>query len=694
MKGSTNDYYELFLNAKDNFLESGLVKNFSSNLSDHRVIYDEISRLLCDPVGIWIDSLNAIKQLVIEEKLSSESSEIIHESLVVLQTIRNAVNDKVLPLSNKAPWIEAIHLSMLYCSRRKIDVYNEIPNEYRLLADSLFYLKKRGFNIESTDGYIKAEDPELTRLASAIEYRAKKLGKQGFVGFLNVIEKKFSRDNLRFYFYRNRTLLPSLPKPSPPYGYVFNLFCKNLNSSLKIKENKLKKLFGEVQDLSTHLATVLDIDKMSPWANLNVDIDNILEKITEWILYPEIFYIPQISPIHGKRIFPRIFEFIDNSTEDALSEIVKASAVMNKIEDYIYQQGFISGEFTESDIIQLCSDIDNAEKIKQILHSISKPANEINKGYISPFDAYKSNVREYPLIKIKTGYIVVNIATFNIAKYRALTKISEKYNSKTDLKLGFALEKLIKESFDKSNIEYHHNVTYSAPDYVKQITNTNRDKGECDFIIESREYIYLIEVKKKGLTKEALSGSQLHMLIDTSLSFIRSINQLTIAELILLNEGKLSYSDGRNEIVLNKREIFKIVISLEDMASLQCDNIKNFLMNGLYNIKIDVDDESFQNQTDRVNKILDEFRRLNSELIAKGGIYQKNPFYRTSYLSTPQLLTLLDDVNNNEDLSYNIYRCNSVVYNLMDWYASYNLSKENKLIKNHRNVFKNTVLIN
>lgn len=65
-----------------------------------------------------------------------------------------------------------------------------------------------------------------------------------------------------------------------------------------------------------------------------------------------------------------------------------------------------------------------------------------------------------------------------------------------------------------------------------------------------------------------------------------------------------------------------------------------------------------------------------------------------SYLSTPQLLTLLDDVNNNEDLSHNIYLSNSVSYGLMDWYASYKASKKSKMLKEHKGVFKNTVLVN
>lgn len=695
MKGFTNDYYQIFLEAKNSFVEADVRKELDGDFSDYKVIYDEVSKILLEPTGIGIDSLHTRKQLIIEAKLNPKLSDKINESLNIFQSIRDAVNGKVLGFSNKEPWIKSIHLSILYYLHRKSKADHGVPEEYNFIADSFFYLKKRGFNIECIDGYIKLDDAELKRLATAIDYRVKKIGKQGFVSFISAIDKNYSRDEQRFFFFRRRPTMPTVQKPSAPYGYVFNLFCKNLNSSCKEKAKEQGRLLDEIQDLSTHLATVLGMDKMSPWANINVGSENIIEKLTEWVLYPEVFYIPQISPTHGKKLFPRLFELIDNNTEDGIYEVVKASTVMDKIEDSIYQQGAISGEITEEQIFRLCLDIDTPENIKKILNSISKPAGEINQGYISPFDANKSNIREVPLIKTKTGYIVANIATYNVAKYRALLNISVKHNPKTEQRLGFALEDFIKESFDKSNIKYHHSVKYSAPEYIKQITNTNRDQGECDFVIETSEYIYLIEVKKKGLTKESQSGSGLHLLLDTALSFLKSINQLTVAEIILLNEGKISFSNGDKVIKLKGRVIFKLVVSLEDMASLQCDNIKSSLLHGLYNIKIDVSVDSANDLADKINKTLDEFYLSQTELMSKKcERYKHTPFHHVSYLSTPQLLTILDDVHNNEDLSHNINLSNSVSYGLMDWYASYKASKDSKMLKDHMDVFKNTVLVN
>ncbi|WP_369920201.1 hypothetical protein AB8E32_18040 [Marinomonas polaris] len=656
MKGSTNDYYQLFLEAKSSFVEDEIKNEISGDFSDYKIIYSELSKLLNSSSGIGIDSQNTRQQLVIEKVLNPKSSELIDESLQIFQVIRDAITDKVFIFTNKHQWIKAIKLSILYLLYQKIKVDHMVPEEYIFIANSLLYLKKRGFDIESIDGYIKLEDPELVRLATAINYRVEKLGKQGFVKFISVIGKNYSDNEKRFFFYKKRPTIPTFQEPSTPYGYVFNLFCKNLNLTCKLKIAEQEKFFNEIQNLSTHLATIIDVEKMSPWDNINVDSENIIKKLREWVLYPEIYYLPQLSPLHGRKIFPRIFELLEKNTKDSLSEIMLASRIMEKLENYLYQEGALSGEFTEDNILSLCIDLDSPKNILKMLNSISKPANEINKNYLSPFDSTKSNIKETPLIRIKSGYIITNIATYNMAKYRALLKISDKYNPKTEQNLGFALESFIKENFEASNVKYHHSFEYLSPEYMKKITDTNRNQGECDFIVESNDYIFLIEVKKKGLTKDSLSGSPLHLLIDTTLSFIKSINQLTTIELILLNEGKIKNSNNTKTINLDGRDIFKLILSLEDMASLQCDNIKSSILHGLYNTKFSVSNESAIEPIDKINKTLNEFTRLHSELMGKSDDYKHSPFHRVSYLSTPQLLTLLEDVNNNEDFSRNICR--------------------------------------
>ncbi|MCY4380741.1 MAG: hypothetical protein OXC40_04125 [Proteobacteria bacterium] len=694
MKGFTGEYYQLFIEAKSCFNEEELKADLCGDVSDYKTTYDEIEKTLHDPSGMGIDSHHTRLQLVIEEKLSRKLSEEINESLRVFQAIRDAVKGKVFEFDNKSRWIKAIQLALLYYTHRKMKTDHGLPSEYEFIASSLAYLKDKGFSIESVDGHINPNDAEMVRLFTAIEYRVKRLGRNGFFIFMSAMYKHYSVVDQRFFFYRNRSPMPTAQKPMPPHGYVFNLFCKNLDSSKKLKAKEQYKLLEEVQYLSTHLATILGLDKMSPYANMYVDSENILQRLSEWVLYPEVYYIPQLSPVHSGKMFPRIFELVKNNSEQCLSETLKASKVLEKIEDWVFQQGAIAGEITEREILDLCVGIDTRDNLVGIINSLSRPAAEINKGYVSPFDAQKSNIREVPLIKSRTGYVVANVATYNMAKYRALLNIADKFDPKIEQKLGFALEDFVKENFDGSSIDYHHSFKYSVPDYVREISNTRRDQGECDFVIECDEYVYLVEVKKKGLTKESQSGSSLHLLRDTALSFLKSINQLTVAELILLTEGKLICSSSGEIVELAGRDVFKLVISLEDMASLQSDNIKSSLLHGLYNIRINVSDNAADDIADKINKELDEFALMQAELMKKDEKYKHSPFHCVSYLSTPQLLTILDDVDNNEDFSHNIYRSNSVVYSLMDWYASYKMAKESKLLKENRRVFKNTVLIN
>lgn len=692
MQGHTGQYYLLFLQAKDKYIKEGMGSEFELDPSGYRKTYEKIKNTLENKDGMGIDSLNTRLQLTIEEKLSPNSSCEIRRSLSVFCVVRDAVAKNVLDFSNKKEWVEAIICAMQYQESKHSVARPYVPEEYSCVSESIFELNKLGFKIESIDGLINVRDPEFLRLTCAIDYKVSKLGGVGFDVFNELIVNMFSVRDMRFFFFRRRKVLSSSQKPNLPYGYLFNLFCKNIGNKTKVKKHKVGKKFKEVEKLSMHLSTILEIDKMTPYSNIYVTHENILEKLQEWILYPEVFYIPQMSTNHGKIIFPRLFELIDGFPEDCLKEIKLVTAILQRIEDALIHSKCISGIFSKDELWGLCKDIANRDELSRILNMVSVSSSSINQDYKTPFDSYRANIKEVPLVRRHPDYVVVNIATYNIGVYRTLLKVSLAVYPGTERKLGFALEKFIKERLDKSNIENHHSFKYFVPDPLKISLGTNRHEGECDFIVESKEYIFLVEVKKKGLTKKSWSGDIASILTDTTLSFVKSINQLSIAELILLSEKKIVSKSG-TEIQLKQRDIFKLVISFDDMASLQTDSIKNGLLSGLYNSVISAQGANFDNIED-INKILSEFTAAHIELARWGEKYKKNPFHDISYLSTPQLLTILENANNNEEFELNICRTNSVNYSLMDWYASYTQAKGNKSFAEYKSVFKKSTMIN
>ncbi len=692
MKGITKEYYSLFLKAKESYSEPSLSLNLGSDPSNYENIYKKIQDTLESQAGIGIDSLKIRLQLTIEEKIDPKKSSEIRESLQILGTIRDAVNGKVFDFSNTTEWKECIQYSLLFNNNRTNKVTHGVPDEYNHIAEALYHLKGYGFTIESIDGYIKEDDTELKRLTIAIDYRASKLGKQGLFTFSAVIANRFSSKDLRFFLFRRRSTMPTLQEPFPPYGYLFNLFCKYTGKKSKFRGKVAVAKIDEIRELSTHLGTIHDFDKMSPWANINVSSEDILEKLREWVVYPEVFYIPQISPIHGKSLFPKIFELIPTLSSNCKDEISKTTAILQRIEDKMISDRAICGELSEQDIFNLCSDIVSREKLSKVLEKISTPSNKINRNYKSPLDATKSNIKEIPLIKSEKGYIVANLGTYNISVYRTLLNIAIDHHPKAEQKFGFAIEEFIKEKLKISNVNFNHSFKYTVPGYIRDISKTNRHEGECDFIIESSEYIFLIEVKKKGITKGSWSGDIVNLLTDTALSFVKSLNQLSIAELMLLNDKKIISKNG-DTVELQNRDIFKLAISFEDMASLQTDSIKNSLLRGLFNTNINTTDNT-QKHIIEINKTLDEFTLIHGELFTKEGKYENNPFHDISYISTPQLLTILEDTNNNEEFAKSICRSNTVVLSLMDWYASYKSAKTNKLIEENPLAFKHTALIN
>jgi len=695
VKGCTKQYYSLFLKAKTDYSKDDLRIELSSDPSNYENIYSRIREVLQDNDGIGIDSLHTRLQLKIEEKLNPKLSVKINESLSIFGIIRDAVQGKVFNYDQDKPWIKAVQYALLYQDNNQKGVdHSYVPEEYHHIARSILRLKDLGFKIQSIDGLIKADDPELLRLSSAIDYRASRLGWDGLLNMNQLLGDKFSFKDMRFYLFRRRSTLPSPQAPSPPYGYLFNLFCKYVGKKATANKWQITKKFNDIKELSTHLSTILDIDKMSPYSNISVSHENILEKIREWVLYPEVFYIPQISPNHGKVLFPRLFDLLDGLPAECKVEMTLTADILQKIESVLLQHKSISGRFTEQEIFKLCIDFASQDEVSTVLSKISVSSNLINKDYKTPFDAHKANIKEIPLIKIGKEYVVANIAAYNIAVYRTLSDIPARSIGirKTDIKLGVALESFVKERLEKSNIQFHHSFKYFVPDSIKREIDTKRHEGECDFIIEAEDYIFLVEVKKKGLTKESWSGDIISLMTDTTLSFIKSINQLSIAELILLIENKIQSKSGV-EVFLKERDIFKLAISFEDMASLQSDSIKNSLLSGLYNININA--ENYEHAIlEKINKSLNEFTKIHNSLSEKKEKYKQNPFHDVFYVSTPQLLTMLEDCGSNEDLRGNIIRSNSIVFSLMDWHASYAMAKKNKLIETNEEVFKRSTMIN
>lgn len=692
MQGNTGKYYLLFCEAKNNYNMEEMMQKLGSDPSDYNNIYKRIRDILECEDGVAVDSSRTRLQLVIEQKLTPKISDKIKESLLIFGVIRDAVERKIIRYDEKLKWIEAIKYSLLYQDHKKLKITLNFPEEYNLIANSISKLRGDGFKVQSIDGLIMQNDPEIFRLSEAIDYRVSKLGSDGFFHFNNEMAKNFSVDDMRFYLYRRRELVFSGQKPKLPFGYLFNLFSKYTGKKSKFKKRVLLTKFNDVKNLATHLATIIDVDKMSPYSNISVSHENIIEKLRDWVLYPEIFYVPQISSIHGKIIFPKLFYFIDDLPVNCRNEVNLVTSILQRIEDVLIRQKYISGQFTESELFHLCKDIVGRDEFLRVLSKISVSCALVNESYKTPFDACNANVKEIPLIKTNEAYVLANIATYNIAIYRTLLNITLSYDSNAEKKLGFALEAFIKERLGESGITFHHSFKYPVGNFIRDAIDTKRQEGECDFIVESNDYILLMEVKKKGLTKESWSGDIISLMIDTTFSFIKSINQLSIAELMLINKGKIVSKSGE-EIFLEGRDVFKLVVSLEDMASLQCDGIKNSLLLGLCGVNINADDVNLVDIR-KINKSLDEFAKIYSALSKEGEKYAKNPFHDISYISTPQLLTVLEDSFDNEGFVRNITHSNAVIYNLMDWYASYKASKNNKLIKDNNPILKRSSLIN
>ncbi|MCC5651434.1 hypothetical protein LC609_16670 [Nostoc sp. XA013] len=78
----------------------------------------------------------------------------------------------------------------------------------------------------------------------------------------------------------------------------------------------------------------------------------------------------------------------------------------------------------------------------------------------------------------------------------------------------------------------------------------------------------------------------------------------------------------------------------------------------------------------KLNDKLDEFKLQFNELIQIDPIRAKNPFYNCWFLSVPQLLILLDNVNSSDDLKRELWRTRSITTSSLDFYREYEYARK------------------
>lgn len=199
---------------------------------------------------------------------------------------------------------------------------------------------------------------------------------------------------------------------------------------------------------------------------------------------------------------------------------------------------------------------------------------------------------------------------------------------------------------------------------------------ECDLLLETSKSIIIFEIKKKALTRKAMSGDEVSLLTDLSDSLMFSHMQAMRIERHLQDNDSvdLTHKGEIRTIKLNGRRTKRVSVSLNDFGALQ-DKI------GLQIILRHATDTTLNHPDDKIDKKLQDWRSYTSEirrLAELNNEYDPNsgmPFYNSFFMSIPQILTMLSDSQNHEDFDSYISLMGSMTYGTRNFYREYYYGK-------------------
>ncbi|OYV39073.1 MAG: hypothetical protein B7Z81_03790 [Acidocella sp. 20-61-6] len=205
--------------------------------------------------------------------------------------------------------------------------------------------------------------------------------------------------------------------------------------------------------------------------------------------------------------------------------------------------------------------------------------------------------------------------------------------------LGKALERFTKE------VLLQHNIKSCAGDYW-----IGKTRWECDIVVETADVIILIEVKKKPLTRRARAGSDISLVLDLAQSLLDAQKQAGNHEMQLRKEGYLDLHDNGkiHRIEINGRNIERIALSFTDFGSFHDRMFLEKFLTAVTTLKFTVSDSKYKKQFDKINQAIASLQDQNRFLYPEDGLHHR-PYFNCWFFSLPQLMIILDGVNDAEE---------------------------------------------
>ncbi|MGK3111815.1 hypothetical protein [Candidatus Pantoea formicae] len=624
--------------------------------------------------GIRRDCVPLRKDLIFEHINSSKEIRPYFDFFSIIWDASNFKVDSKFNATNKE-WLDIL----MICSQAKESShyfkssYDHLGFNNKLVDFSCAWkrLIARGvkFSRVKDDYFISEESFRL--IEGVIDDYILKIGGLRCLDFtFQMLSGVYDANQERYLLYRRTTQGLDVIEPEYPWGYIIALSVKNVDRMGQDPSATAIETYKSFIEFLRDVITTFEIQPYVVWESMYVDPEKIVKFLQENVLYDNLISFFQFKSAYALEILDYLSKCHDDmratSFGVSLNKIFSVAKQLIISSDTLKLKELHPQELKESAQVSM-------RNLLICINSIFKP--DSNQKLSFPPSSEQIDHVLRPVIEINGKGIILPSCITSLAILNATIKQisfpNDKFNNAIDSKIGKYLERFLIERFEKSGIEVFNG------DFISLDGKTS---GDCDLFIMSPKANYIFELKKKSLTRKAMSGEDLYLIRDLGDSVMRSQSQCAKIEYVLLTDNQLTLKDEKTErlIKYNGMPVQKISVSLNDFGALQDKTVFNTILRlstqTVFSSTEPGIDSSLVNWRKYLkifidfNKLLEPFREDNAPA-----------FIDNSFMSLPQLMTILDGCSDVESFDKEYGYSRSISFSTRDFYREY--SEKRKLIK-------------
>lgn len=562
-------------------------------------------------------------------------------------------------------WSEAISLIIKY--KDTLHWFNDsTPIDFndQIYEFSLAYANLERYGVKFTerncDLFIDEESNEL--INAKINEHCKLIGGKNLLKeIFHYLSPEYDSSLGRFIGLRQILINDRKTKAEVPYGYLLAIGAKHIGTkgSREHHDHFLSLLM-----LCRDLTTIFEIQIYSRWGTILLPNHKFIRFLQESVWYDNLISFSQFKAQHAKRILTRLSKnFIDSGLTSnglKLKDIHRvANSLIELAKDKVASSTNIKSIAKHSRLQE--------HLVEKILREfLSFEPGEVNTTLAFPPISNDIDYYFKPAISMNGEYYVYPKSICALGALNSVLNVisapNKQRSQQNDILLGYEIEDFLREQFQDRDIK----IAYGA-----KKDKSGGDEYECDLLVETDKTLFIFEIKKKALTRKAMSGDELSLLSDLADSLMFSHKQaMNIERQLKTNHSvELTHKKECFTLILGNRRVKRVSVSLSDFGALQ-DKIS------LQKILLHAADTTLIHPDKKLDKGLEKWREYTSEIrrlailndeYAEGG----HPFHDSYFMSIPQIMTILNDSNNSDEFETAMLFLNTMTLGTRSFYKEY-----------------------